>query len=155
MTAAKAWPEVWDQLQPLIRRTFAGESTVIRDQPLTMTRFGYEEETWWSYAYSPIRNESGEVAGLLNVVFETTDQFRAIRDRDVALADLSERQAFTNSILASSTDCIKVLDLEGKLAFMSDGGQHVMEVSDFNTIVGCPWPDFDGRRQRPRQGCAH
>ncbi len=142
LTAAKAWPEVWDQLQPLIRRTFAGESTVIRDQPLTMTRFGYEEETWWSYAYSPIRNESGEVAGLLNVVFETTDQFRAIRDRDVALADSSERQAFTNSILASSTDCIKVLDLEGKLAFMSDGGQQVMEVSDFNTIVGCPWPDF-------------
>lgn len=142
VTAAKAWPELWDQLQPLIHRTFAGESTVIYDQPLTMTRYGYEEETWWSYAYSPIHGENGEVAGLLNVVFETTDRFRAIRDRDVALKTLSEREAFTSSILASSTDCIKVLDLDGKLTCMSDGGQRIMEVSDVNDIVGCPWPDF-------------
>jgi len=53
-----------------------------------------------------------------------------------------EREAFVSSVLASSTDCIKVLDLEGRLTFMSEGGQRVMEVSDFNAIVGCPWPDF-------------
>lgn len=46
------------------------------------------------------------------------------------------------SLLAASDDCIKVIDLDGKLAFMSEGGQHVMEVSDFNAIAGCPWPDF-------------
>ncbi|WP_058744372.1 MULTISPECIES: PAS domain-containing protein [Sphingomonas] len=53
-----------------------------------------------------------------------------------------ERQAFLSGVLASSTDCIKVLDLDGKLTFMSEGGQHVMEISDFNEVVGCPWPDF-------------
>ncbi|WP_069883023.1 sensor histidine kinase [Bosea sp. BIWAKO-01] len=46
------------------------------------------------------------------------------------------------SLLAASDDCIKVIDLEGKLSFMSEGGQRVMEVSDFNAIKGCPWPDF-------------
>jgi len=35
-----------------------------------------------------------------------------------------------------------VLDLDASLAFMSEGGQRVMEVSDFNAICGCPWPDF-------------
>lgn len=25
---------------------------------------------------------------------------------------------------------------------MSEGGQTVMEVSDFNDVAGCPWPDF-------------
>ena len=49
---------------------------------------------------------------------------------------------FLRSILASSGDCIKVLDLEGRLAYMNEGGQAVMEVSDFNSIKGCPWPDF-------------
>lgn len=53
-----------------------------------------------------------------------------------------ERQAFLSGVLASSTDCIKVLDLDGKLTFMSEGGQRVMEVSDFNEVAGCPWPDF-------------
>lgn len=52
------------------------------------------------------------------------------------------REAFLESVLASSTDCIKVLDFDGRLAFMSDGGQRVMDVSDFNDIEGCPWQDF-------------
>ncbi|WP_220328838.1 PAS domain-containing protein [Rhizobium wenxiniae] len=55
---------------------------------------------------------------------------------------LGEREAFLASVLASSTDCIKVLDLDGRLTFMSEGGQKVMEVSDFNAISGCPWPAF-------------
>lgn len=46
------------------------------------------------------------------------------------------------SLLIASEDCIKVIDLDGNLAFMSEGGQRVMEVSDFNAIKGCPWPDF-------------
>lgn len=59
-----------------------------------------------------------------------------------AAADGTEREAFLGGVLASSTDCIKVLDLDGKLEFMSEGGQRVMEVGDFNAIAGCPWPDF-------------
>lgn len=55
----------------------------------------------------------------------------------------AEREArFMRSLLAASDDCIKVIDLDGKLSFMSEGGQRVMEVSDFNAIAGCPWPDF-------------
>ena len=53
-----------------------------------------------------------------------------------------EDSEFLRSVLASSADCIKVLDLDGKLIFMSEGGKKVMEVSDFNAIHGCPWPDF-------------
>lgn len=49
---------------------------------------------------------------------------------------------FMRSVLASSDDCIKVLDLDGNITFMSEGGQRTMEVGDFNAIRGCPWPDF-------------
>lgn len=49
---------------------------------------------------------------------------------------------FMRSLLAASDDCIKVIDLAGGLSFMSEGGQRIMEVSDFNAIKGCPWPDF-------------
>lgn len=47
-----------------------------------------------------------------------------------------------SSLLAASDDCIKVLTLDGLLSFMSEGGQRTMDVSDFNAIKGCPWPDF-------------
>lgn len=55
---------------------------------------------------------------------------------------LAEREAFLTGVLAASTDCIKVLDLEGRLIFMSEGGMKVMEISDFNDVANCPWPDF-------------
>ncbi|MDB5739499.1 MAG: domain S-box protein [Alphaproteobacteria bacterium] len=45
-------------------------------------------------------------------------------------------------ILSGCGDCIKILDLDGRLQFMSDGGKRVMEVDDFSVLKGCPWPDF-------------
>ncbi|UHD47405.1 PAS domain-containing protein [Aureimonas altamirensis] len=69
-----------------------------------------------------------------------TDRLRGERER--ALVFSAEREAFLSGVLSSSTDCIKVLDLDGRLTFMSEGGQRVMEVSDFNALYGCPWPDF-------------
>ena len=46
------------------------------------------------------------------------------------------------SVLAGSGDCIKIIDLQGRLQFMSEGGKRVMEVEDFSKLKGCPWPDF-------------
>ena len=46
-------------------------------------------------------------------------------------------------ILESSEDCIKVLDLEGRLLYMNDGGQNIMEIDDFDRqIQYAPWLNF-------------
>jgi two-component sensor histidine kinase len=76
---------------------------------------------------------------LARVVGELRAAFYRVRQLN---RELAERQAFTASVLASSTDCIKVMDLDGRLAFMTEGGMKVMEISDFNAVRGCPWPDF-------------
>ena len=55
---------------------------------------------------------------------------------------LEESESFLRSVLASSPDCIKILDLESRLTFMNEGGKKVMEVNDFGTIESCPWPDL-------------
>ena len=81
-----------------------------------------------------------------NAFARNSDEIAERRAIQAALEDsrdkLAASEAFMRSVLASSSDCIKVLDLEGRLRFMSDGGMKVMEVSDFNAIEGCPWPDF-------------
>ena len=61
---------------------------------------------------------------------------------ELVATGLGKNEAFTERVLASINDCIKVLDLDARLTFMSEGGQKIMEVSDFNTIRGCSWPDF-------------
>ena len=55
---------------------------------------------------------------------------------------LADNEDVLRSVLAGCGDCIKILDLDGRLQFMSEGGKRVMEVEDFGPLKGCPWPDF-------------
>ena len=91
-----AWPEIWDEIEPLVMRVYAGEMVKFEDMPLVMTRHGFREETWWNFSYSPVRDESGAVAGLLNVTMDATPRHRAERaerERDEANARLQENEA--------------------------------------------------------------
>lgn len=45
-------------------------------------------------------------------------------------------------VLAGFGDCVKILDLDGRLQFMSEGGKQVMEVEDFGKLKGCLWPEL-------------
>ncbi|WP_162178352.1 PAS domain-containing sensor histidine kinase [Parvularcula oceani] len=93
VTFEAAWPEIWEEIEPLVEATFDGKTSTFRDMPLVMTRNGYPEETWWSFSYSPIRDEQGAVAGLLNVTLETTSQVLAERERDEATEELRASEA--------------------------------------------------------------
>ena len=45
-------------------------------------------------------------------------------------------------IFDSSPDCIKVLDLEGRLLSMNQGGMAALEIVDVSTVVNSPWVQF-------------
>ncbi|UFH49919.1 PAS domain-containing protein [Pseudomonas sp. KNUC1026] len=90
---------------------------------------------WGSGEMMPLRDAAGALHGYIKVLRDQTQQHL---DYQKHKADAD----FMESVLSASGDCIKVLDLEGRLAFMSEGGKRAMEVSDFNDIRGCPWPDF-------------
>ncbi len=82
------------------------------------------------------------VAVTVGIVWLVEALRRTIHEMAELNARLAEREAFLTDVLAASTDCIKVLELDGTLSFMSEGGMKVMEISDFNAVKGCPWPDF-------------
>ena len=90
---------------------------------------------WASGEIMPLHDETGHHLGFLKILRDRTSDKLALE------AQRAEAE-FMKNVLASSADCIKVLDLNGKLTWMSDSGKRLMEVSDFNAIVGCPWPDF-------------
>lgn len=46
---------------------------------------------------------------------------------------------FALGILGASPDCIKLIDLEGRVSFMSENGMCAMEIEDFGTVAGLPW----------------
>jgi signal transduction histidine kinase len=63
--AAEVWAEIWDICGPLVDKVFLhGEATMADDVRLFMRRGDFLEETFYSFSYSPVRDESGSVAGL-------------------------------------------------------------------------------------------
>jgi PAS domain-containing protein len=73
------WSEIWPDISPLIDAAMSGEATFREDLPLVMNRKGYDEQTWFTFSYSPVRDESGKVAGMFCAVEETTRRVLAER----------------------------------------------------------------------------
>jgi signal transduction histidine kinase len=73
--AATLWPEAWHLLGPMMRQVVeSGVPTWSEDQMLLMDRNGFTEETYWTFSYSPIRGERGNVDGVFTAVSETTSR---------------------------------------------------------------------------------
>jgi PAS domain S-box-containing protein len=67
---------------------------------------------------------------------------RDITDRKHDEERLRQSEEFNRRILESNRDCIKVIDLDGRLTYMNDYGQSLMEVDDFSTVAESQWLEF-------------
>jgi PAS domain S-box-containing protein len=95
----EVWSEVWDQIAPITARAMAGEASYFEDFPFTLVRTGSPEQTWFTFSYSPIRDESGGVGGVLCTVHETTARIVGERERERLLQELAaERGRFVTLI---------------------------------------------------------
>jgi PAS domain S-box-containing protein len=83
----------------------------------------------------PVFDENGQPWVLVGISEDITERKRA----EDALRESNE---FLRSVVESSRDCIKVLDLEGRLQWISAGGQHLMEIEDAKPLLQKSYPDF-------------
>ena len=71
------WTEIWDTIGPQIEQVMSGGgATWHEDQYLPILRNGRLEDVWWTYSYSPVRDDDGSIAGTLVVCLETTQRVR-------------------------------------------------------------------------------
>jgi signal transduction histidine kinase/DNA-binding response OmpR family regulator len=94
----ECWAEIWDVVGPLYTQVMVrGEATWSDDLLLPMDRHGYVEETYFTFSYSPISDESGGVGGLLITCAETTA--RVVGERRLrTLRDLGARAGEARSV---------------------------------------------------------
>ncbi len=73
----EVWHETWPQVGQIAERAWAGEATFMRDMPLTVTRHGFPEPAYFTFCFSPVRDEAGTVGGYAVTVIETTQTHHA------------------------------------------------------------------------------
>ena len=85
------WREIWNVIGPLLQQVMRdGQATWSDDLLLVMDRLGYPEETYYTFSYSPVLNDSGTVSLIFTALLQTTD--RVIGERRLeTLRDLATR----------------------------------------------------------------
>ena len=105
----ECWPEIWDIIGPMLENVLhRGEATWSNDLLLLLERNGYPEECYFTFSYSPIRDESGGVGGVFTPVAETTDHVIGER-RLRTLRDLAARASRARDARGACTAAAETL----------------------------------------------
>lgn len=76
----EVWPETMATLDPLLQRCLKGEALRFEASRFLLNRGGgAPEEAFFDFAFSPVRDESGVVAGIITHAFEVTDRVQSAR----------------------------------------------------------------------------
>jgi two-component sensor histidine kinase len=100
----EVWQEAWPAIGPIAERAYAGQATFIEDFALMVHRSGFPEQTYFTFCYSPIRDDTGQVAGFLDTVIETTAKVRAEERARLVNAELAHRIQNTLTIVNAIAD---------------------------------------------------
>ena len=74
LNGKQAWAEIWEEIEPMLKVvTDKGESIWRENLLIPIYRNGRIEDVYWTFSYSPVKNEDGGVSGVLVVVTDTTE----------------------------------------------------------------------------------
>ncbi len=134
----EVWPEIWDTIGPMLGRVMdQGEAVPADDLPLVLHRHGYPEPCWFSFSYSPIRDEAGQAVGVFCPVIETTARVVAER-RAATLLDLERALRLASSPLDAKAAACGVL---GRHLGVAQVCYAEAEEDGVHVLAECGWDD--------------
>jgi PAS domain S-box-containing protein len=135
-SARELWREIWDEVGPQTEAVLLrGESTWNERRLLMLERNGYPEECYFTFSYSPVLDESGQVGGVFCAVTEETGRVLAERERDQFAQRYALQSRRFAKVFDSITDLAYVFDLQGRFIFANRRLLEIKGVS-LQQIVG-------------------
>ncbi|MGP8539360.1 PAS domain-containing protein [Pseudomonas protegens] len=119
------WPELMDFTDPIYRAVLNGQVRTFSEQRFSLQRTnGSEYDLWLDLTYSPIRNERGDVAGILVTAIETNERRRIALELQQRSDDSLRAQHETEERLQlalAATDAVGTWDWDiGEDRFIAD-----------------------------------
>eukprot|EP01037_Dinobryon_pediforme_P013151 gene13151-13254_t len=87
ISTRETFSEIWDIVGPMFAGVMEGNAVGFPNFMLPLNRNGFIEECFFDFSYSPIKDESGVVGGVLVTVIEITEKVKALN----ALNDLKSQ----------------------------------------------------------------
>jgi PAS domain S-box-containing protein len=124
MDYTECWASAWPAIGGAFDSAMSGTPAFLEDQRMFLDRLGYLEETFFTFSFSPIRDDSGAIAGLFHPVTETSSkmigQRRTAALRDLTTGTLSEQSVLDTLHLVARTLGNYKLDLPFALFYRID-----------------------------------
>lgn len=155
----ECWASAWPVLSDAFNRAVNGEASYLENQRMFLDRKGYLEETFFTFSFSPIRDETGNIGGLFHPVTEQTEKMlserriRALRDvaartgKAKAITDVFELTAQTLSEYDLDLPFLLLYQIKGNEGILvgSNGLQEETEVNPQTIKIdsNSPWPFAD------------
>ncbi|HSY39724.1 MAG TPA: HAMP domain-containing sensor histidine kinase, partial [Polyangia bacterium] len=134
--------EIWGIIEPLLRQVrTTGEATWSEDLMLPLARTGLPEESYFTFTYSPIRDETGGVGGVFCAVVETTD--KVIEERRLrllnALAEAARAPTPADACAHAAAEIARApTDVPFALVYLTDEAGVATLVGAANIATGTP-----------------
>ncbi len=148
------WESAWPAFGEPFEKALRGEPSYLENQRMFLTRNGYLEETFFTFSLSPIRDESGNVAGIFHPVTETTSAMLNQR-RTRLLRDLSSESGNSDNIQQAASRIMRTLedytyDIPGAIIVLQDESGN-LKVSAATPDLHCvkdlsKWPFKDANK---------
>ncbi len=135
-TGQDCWPEAWHILAPKLRSVLEqGAKLYFENELIPILQQGILTDFYWTYSYSPVRDATGAVCGILVVSHDVTAKLRAERERDSIAANLT-------NVLESTTDGLVLLDKQGRYTYVNDQAARIVAMRPEEMIGKTQWELF-------------
>ncbi|KIC95911.1 PAS domain-containing sensor histidine kinase [Flavihumibacter solisilvae] len=119
--AVDCWPEIWDIIYPLIMKVKTNnESVYFEDMLVPIYRNGQIEDVYWTFSYSAVIGETGNIDGVLVVCNETTETVNSRTLIEKAQKRIQQSESNLRSIILQAPVAMCILK----------GSDHIVEIAN-------------------------
>ena len=121
---SECWSEAWPGIGEAHASAMAGNTALLENQHILLERHGSVEKCFFTFLFSPIKDEAGRVGGLFHPVIEVTTQARSERQTG-ALRDLtahtrkakSDDDTLASQMRPESNEALRASEQQYRLLF--------------------------------------
>ncbi|MFD2416812.1 SpoIIE family protein phosphatase [Amycolatopsis pigmentata] len=140
--ATEIWDDAWPVVGGMINSVLdGGEASYRDDLRLMLRRNGFDEEVYFTFAYSPVFEQDGDVGGVLTIVSETTHRVLGARRMEV-LQELGDSRITRDDVRESCETSMEVL--AGHRADLPFGAIYLLDDEHAHAVAGYGVPGTVG-----------